>query len=360
MAIVALVLAVLSFVLVERPIRRWRIIVRRPLLGLAGAAGLIAVSLAVASVGTPLFTSLHTGPAVAAPSAGPGPELTTRQLASDLVAGVRTRKVPANIDPSLTAAAQDKPLIDRNGCLLVDAAVKSRGCIYGDPTSRTSVVLFGDSHGAAWFPAVNRISQQEHWRLVVLAKSGCPAAAVNVVRFGRVFRTCPEWRRDAERQIAALHPALVVVASSQYIGGARPLSGVPTGYGSTWQNGTEATFRFLRRSATHVVFISDVPRLSQPAPDCVSAHPTDVPACTLPRRAAVQYPRFKTAELTLAARNHIDAIDPFRWFCTRTRCPVIVGNILLYRDSQHFVPQWSLFLVPVLKQAITHALHAAP
>ncbi len=149
-------------------------------------------------------------------------------------------------------AAQDKPVIDKNGCLLVDAAVKSKPCVYGDKTSHTSVVLFGDSHAAAWFPAVNRISMQQGWRLLVIAKSGCPAAAVNVVRYGRGFTNCPAMETNAEHQIAALHPALVIVAYSQYLHGDRPLAGVPTGDGSTWLDGTEATFRFLHRAAARV------------------------------------------------------------------------------------------------------------
>jgi len=150
------------------------------------------------------------------------------------------------------------------------------------------------------------------------------------------------------REIAALHPALVVVASSQYDHGARPLAGVPTGYGSTWQDGVAAIFSFLHRSARHVVFISDVPRLKGLAPDCLAAHMSDVRACTIGRAAAVYDPPWKAQELRLAHRMHIDAIDPFSWFCTPARCPVIVGNILLYQDDQHVTPQWSRLLAPVL------------
>jgi hypothetical protein len=220
------------------------------------------------------------------------------------------------------------------------------------------VVLFGDSHASVWFPALNRISAQQGWRLVVMAKSGCPAAAVNVVRFGKLFTNCPIWRRDAERQIARLHPALVVVAYSQYLGGDRPLAGVPTGYGSTWLDGTEATFSFLRRAAVRTVFLTDVPMLTQVAPDCVSAHLSDVRPCTVARTTGIRYPGVTHQELQLAARNHIDGIDSTPWFCAADRCPVIVDNILMYRDAQHMTPQWSRFLTPVLADAIKPVIRA--
>ncbi len=360
MAVISLVIAVLCFVLIERPIRRMQTFVRRPSLGLAGGAVLVAASLGAVALAGPVFASLSaSGPPVAQPVlVSHGTRSLAAELSADLRAGVQTKRVPSNLDPSITAAPQDDPVIAKNGCLLVDSAIKSRGCVYGDKTSHTSVVLFGDSHASVWFPALNRISAQQGWRLVVMAKSGCPAAAVNVVRFGKVFTNCPIWRRDAERQIAKLHPALVVVAYSQYLGGDRPLAGVPTGYGSTWLDGTEATFSFLRRAAVRTVFLTDVPMLTQVAPDCVSAHLSDVRPCTVARTTGIRYPGVTHQELALAARNHIDGIDSTPWFCTTDRCPVIVDNILMYRDAQHMTPQWSRFLTPVLADAIKPVIRA--
>ena len=41
------------------------------------------------------------------------------------------------------------------------------------------------------------------------------------------------------------------------------------------------------------------------------------------------------------------------WFCTPIRCPVIVGNIILYHDKAHMTPPWARFLAPVLSDALT-------
>jgi peptidoglycan/LPS O-acetylase OafA/YrhL len=360
MVAISLAVAVVCFFLIERPIRRMQLIVRRPALGLAAGAALVGTTLGAIALSGPVFASLPLGPPAASPALAAHHTLTASKLAGDLREGVRTRRVPSNLTPPLTDASKAVSLIVSNGCSLQDAGTRSKPCVYGDTGSHTSVVLFGDSHAAAWFPALNTISKQKHWRLVDLTKAGCPAAAVAVRRHNAPYRNCTAWRRNAEQQIKAMDPALVFMATSRYVGGAKPLSGVPTGYGNTWENGMAATFRALHSTAHRVLFISDGPRLSQSAPDCVSGHLSDVRPCTTSRRVAVYYPAAKAQDLTLARRYHIDSIDPTSWFCTPTRCPVIVGNILLYRDDAHMVPAWSRFISPVLADAMQPIMHKKP
>ena len=106
MAVISLVIAMLSFVLVERPIRRIQTFVRRPSLGLVGGGVLVATSLATVALAGPVFASLHAaGPPVARPVLiSHGTTSLTAQLSADLRAGVQTRRVPSNLDPSITAA----------------------------------------------------------------------------------------------------------------------------------------------------------------------------------------------------------------------------------------------------------------
>jgi hypothetical protein len=220
-------------------------------------------------------------------------------------------------------------------------------------------VLFGDSHAAAWFPAFNLLARQRRWRLVVMTKSGCPPAEVDLVRDGRQYQQCPRWRTNMKARIAALHPALVVAATASYHEEpeARPMPGVPTGNGSAWQDGWAATFSFLRRAAAHVLFISDVPTLRVKAPECISTHESDVRRCNTKRSAALRQPTVKAQEIELARRDHVDVIDPTPWFCAPKACPVIVDHVILYRDGAHMTPSWSRYIAPVLGGAIAPILH---
>jgi hypothetical protein len=289
-------------------------------------------------------------------------QLTPSQLAADLATGARTKAVPSNLTPRLAAATKALPLIVSNGCHLQHPGVRSKPCVYGDTTSNTSVVLFGDSHAAAWFPALDLISQQQHWRLVDLTKAGCPPAEVTIEFSGSPYTNCTQWRHNAMSQIAALHPALVITAWARYVDEpeSRPLAGVPQGSRSAWDNGVLASFTFLRRNATHVLFISDTPTLEQWAPDCVSGHLSDVRPCLTSRSASVRYPAIKAQELALAKRAGIPRFDPASLFCTPTVCPVIVGNVIMYRDNAHMTPQWSRFIAPVLADTVVPIVEPKP
>jgi peptidoglycan/LPS O-acetylase OafA/YrhL len=353
-AAISLAIAVISFVLVERPIRRMQIVVRRPALGLAGGGALAACAIGIVAFSNSLIDLAVPKAAAARVLTAASPELTASQLRADLIAGAKTRRVPSNLQPPLSTAIKALPVIVLNGCHLQHPGIASKPCVYGDTTSGTSVVLFGDSHAAAWFPALDQISKQQHWRLVDLTKAGCSPAEVNIDYAGSIYTNCTLWRQNAEAQIAALHPALVIVAWARYIEApeARPLAGVPTGYGSTWQNGVAAIFRFLHQNADHVLFISDGPTLFQWVPDCVSGHMSNVRPCTVKVHSAVRLPAIKAQELALAKREQISALDPTSWFCAPRICPVIVGNILMYRDNEHMTPSWSRFIAPVLGHSL--------
>jgi SGNH domain (fused to AT3 domains) len=324
------------------------------------ARWLIGLAAAVALVGTPESRAAATWPARPAGA----PPLTTAELAADLAAGAMTKRVPGDLEPPLAEAGAAEPLIVRNGCHLSRTGLRSKPCVYGDPTSSTTVVLFGDSHAAYWFPALDLISRQQHWRLVDMTKDGCPVAEVNIAawfRHGGPYPECTEWRSSAMAQIAALHPALVIASDARYleVPEARPLAGVPTDHGSTWLDGLSAIFGFLDRSAGHVLFISDVPTPQQYPPGCVSRHVSDVGRCNTKLSAAIRLPNVKSAELELAAREHVDTVDPTSWFCTSTTCPAIVGNLLVYRNIAHMEPAWSRFVAPVLADAIVPIMTGA-
>jgi hypothetical protein len=46
-------------------------------------------------------------------------------------------------------------------------------------------------------------------------------------------------------------------------------------------------------------------------------------------------------------QTHVTTIDPANWLCTATKCPMIVHNVLVYRDASHMSASYSRFLAPM-------------
>ena len=118
--------------------------------------------------------------------------------------------------PSLEGARNDQPRTYGDGCHLAQPATTIPDCVYGDPSSSTTVVLFGDSHAGQWFPALERLATERGWRLVSLTKSACTPAQLTVwnTTFKRAYDECNQWREAVFTRLRAERPALVIVASS--------------------------------------------------------------------------------------------------------------------------------------------------
>ncbi|MFB9361038.1 acyltransferase family protein [Actinoplanes nipponensis] len=342
----ALVLAALTYALVENPARHLAVLRDRPGRGLgAGAA------LSLTAAGLCVLITLLVGD-----TGGTGyraPALTgVAKLQQNLALAAGMPAVPANLTPALAAAAKDKPRLYADKCspAFADPRVKTP-CAYGDLTSPTTVVLFGDSHAGHWFPALEKIALDRRWKLVVVTKSACSAADVVIYEdaLKRRFTECVQWRRSAWRYIRSLRPAKVVMASTMPNS---PLLDVTGSLDDAWTAAWRRSIDAVRGPGTEVYYVNDTPWQARNVPDCLSAHLDDPSACARSRADAVQF-RSRRALITRAARAEgATVIDPLPWLCTATACPVIVGNLLVYKDQHHITTAYSRLLAPLLAEKL--------
>ncbi|MGI5443945.1 SGNH hydrolase domain-containing protein [Streptomyces shenzhenensis] len=134
----------------------------------------------------------------------------------------------------------------RDGCHVGYTATGTRPCVYGDRTSSRTVVLFGDSHAAQWFPALQRIATARGWKLISMTKASCKVADVTIGSGHKPYTACDTWRSNAMARIRTLRPDLVVVSSSDAGDPARPAADPLR----QWTTGFENTFRDLAPPAS--------------------------------------------------------------------------------------------------------------
>ncbi|MEU6347585.1 acyltransferase family protein [Streptomyces sp. NPDC046977] len=340
----ALLPAWLTLHLVENRVRFHPALLRRPgrglVLGAALTTGAVATVL-VASAFPPAVGSSASAPALKpALTAAPDPG----ERLAELLDGAAT-SLPGNLSPALADITSVRSAVYQDGCHVNYGSTAVPRCVYGDTSADRTVVLFGDSHAAQWFPALDRLAKARHWKLVSLTKASCKVAAVTTVNGAGPYRACDQWRAKALDRIHALHPALVVASSSDAGTPSRPADDPLR----QWTAGFEATYRALARDGTRVVALLDTPWPRADAVDCAAAHPFHLDVCTNHLPGAVHDPVRGAANRAAARTTGATVLDPTRWFCTDAgACPVVVGDVFVYRDESHMADAYAEALAPVL------------
>ena len=90
-------------------------------------------------------------------------------------------------------------------------------------------------------------------------------------------------------------------------------------------------------------------------PICLSGHLDDATACSPPTSTAVNQPGIAAeSAATKAGGGHY--ADLTELFCTAERCPVIIGNTLVYFDQNHLTAEYSRALAPAIGALADRAL----
>jgi hypothetical protein len=226
-------------------------------------------------------------------------------------------------------------------------------CATGDTASPTTVALVGDSHAAMWNPAFERLAEQRHWRLETLAKVTCPLQELHITSpyLGREYTECEQWRGQIMDRLTAEHPRLVVLDMSRRYGGDFGF----VSYDPAWLDTLGRTVARLRSIGATVLVLGPVPDPRSSVPACLSGHLDDATACAPARPAAVNDGGIgaERAATTGGGGQYADVTD---LFCTADRCPMIVGNTLVFRDDNHVTTEYAQLLAPVVGALADRAL----
>jgi peptidoglycan/LPS O-acetylase OafA/YrhL len=227
-----------------------------------------------------------------------------------------------------------KPIVVGDGCHVSHRGNKSGYCTYGDINSKKTIVLYGDSHAAQWFPALEKIAIKRGYKLVSLTKSACPAVdAPRDDDGGFKYINCAQWREYSYQRIKKIKPVAVIMSSFQYFT-------APAKYPDPeqwWRNGQLKLLNSLKGASENLIYISDTP------------HPkVDIPSCLATQVA-------KECDTSEKSVNRVipgfKVIDPTPWLCSAI-CPAVKDSIVAYRDRSHISIAMSIHLMPLLESAL--------
>ncbi len=360
MVVVSFVLAILTLHLVENPVRFATGLTASAQRSLVAGGVLTAVAVAACLVllmvrPVPVGQGTAAAPVAigtAAPAVGAPPPMSVRdQVLAAVAKSAAGGPVPANLTPALNVIA--RPDVFVNGCVLSWRDVAQPDCVSGDAAAPTTVALVGDSHAAMWQPALEPYAQERHWRLETMSKVLCPFLDLptNSPYLGRKFTECEQWRGSVMARLFKEKPQVIVLDMSRRYGADFGF----TSYDQAWLDRLTLVVKTLRRTGAKVLVASQVPDPHGTVPTCVSAHMDNAIACA-PSRADGLNDAGIAAESAATAVGGGQYTNLSDLFCTAARCPVIVGNTLVFRDDNHITTEYAQVLAPLLTEMIERAL----
>jgi peptidoglycan/LPS O-acetylase OafA/YrhL len=335
--------AVLTHRWIEKPFHHSETLTRQPRKALALGGACSASSVAMGLLLLALTPSI--------------PKVSGNQVAgaAAILGGDRSlQKSAVAVHPSPREAEKQRSRMYADGCHLAWPEAESPDCVYGNPSSETTVVLFGDSRAMHWFPALNKLAKEHNWRLVGLTKGACPPAEVSryEAALSREYSECDAWRERTLKRIAEKERPSMVVTSmrnpyrvledGKWLGRGAGNKALEEGYASTLEK--------LRRTGAEVVVIKDIPHPHKDTPECVSEALDRLQDCAIPRSKAFNYPPVNARAAAKVEGVHF--IDPTPVLCLEKSCPAVIGDALVYRNGAHLTPTYARTLAPWLGERL--------
>lgn len=331
-------LAWLIYRFVENPARSWKpLTARRPraTLWLALVVTVVVAALCVGTARAVVGLPLESGSSASAPT-----------LTGDLDS---TGFVPDNLRPTLRNASADNPAIYASGCHLSEIETDATGCQSGPADAPLSVALFGDSHAAQWYPALAALAEEGKIALSTHTKSSCPSASIPPDVPELPYPECDTWRIGVLDRLVADPPDVVVLSNFAASVG-EPES---DGFAEMWRQSLESTVSTLAVGSS-VVVLGDTPHFEIAPSTCLSAHVDDALACAGTPESSF-WAGITDAERSAADIGGGSYLDPTGSLCDANVCPVVLGDVLVYRDSHHLTATISKLFADVLLTPLQQA-----
>jgi peptidoglycan/LPS O-acetylase OafA/YrhL len=351
----ALVLAWLTYRLIERPGQRWRLISssnRRTFLAMLAGMGVVILAGGGLIVAGKVRAAADLPPLSVTIEDCVGPQAMSSGVTCDNRFGPAAENVMGSrnsyyaVPPECSARPDRLPFGDKT------ATVE---CDFSDGEEQTTVWLVGDSHAQQWQGAVLDLARQNHWTVLLSYGGGCPVIDAPFTGFREPASVTD---RDRCRQWATAVREAVVRESPDYVltSSAGRVQFVDDGTGRTQEeqfvDGLLRTWTEWANAGTTVVALGGVPFNGEVrSPDCVLVNADDPLACAVPRGEAQPRDPYLLAAAQ-AESPDIRVFDADPYFCDVDNCYAVIGGVVVYYDADHLNLDYVRRLAPPLAEAM--------
>ena len=266
-----------------------------------------------------------------------------------------------HLDPQqriITAsAAEPSTARAKPGCVLDYETVTPKACTFG--SGQRTIALFGDSHADHWSTPLIEAAKKNGYRVETWLKSSCRASRLTSwsSKLKRDYSECDRWREQAIAEIIAAKPSLVVISELALTSSRKMAAGKdePDDSDADWRAGLRATLSTLSQAGLKIAFIRDVPFNDENIDTCVARAlwRDKAPSLCDQTRAYAANDQMAAVERAIVdsvpGASYVDLTDRF---CGAKTCHVFIDGMLAFRDRHHMATPFAESLEPEMEKRV--------
>lgn len=336
---ITLILTVLTYFLVEKPIRNYERLSLRPAYGYfwGASVSLIAAFVAVSLLGLTIPIIGNSNQIDAASGKN------QKSIGEVSIAADNAILTTDNFPTTLTLDDTINASKSTDVCLRGISNTVAEDCITGDLAAKNAIVLFGDSHAAQWEAPLTSYSKGHTLKLYSFLKRGCGAANLKYTSNGKdgsPYPECDAFRKSAISRIIALKPTLLIVSTLSY----RTDAFLAENKDTFWESAYSPLLNQMAVAGIQVLIMGDTPYPIKNIPECLTKNLTSVSNCDVTMIDSVT--KFAPTSdfsnwTTTKGAIYFDSIVRL---CRDGICPAVINGLIVYRDSSHLTNSFSSYL----------------
>ncbi|MEU0268479.1 acyltransferase family protein [Nocardioides sp. NPDC006303] len=252
-----------------------------------------------------------------------------KQLRAALALADRGAPVP----PGMAVDVDDVWAKSGYGCAATYGDTVSRDCVYGDKEAKRVAVVIGDSHAGMWLPALDLVAKRERIRLVAIIKHSCPTWDVATTSDKLPDAECDAFREWTMRRLTTMRPDTIIVGTRA---GLESHPGDTRNLGEQWETGVASVVDRLTGISADVRVLADIPSRPDPV-DCLASADQLEDCVTVAAGIEIERNQLTRRAINGTSARFIPIVD---LMCTK-RCPLVVGESILYQDLNHVTASWA-------------------
>jgi peptidoglycan/LPS O-acetylase OafA/YrhL len=218
---------------------------------------------------------------------------------------------------------------------------KENKCTIGSENASKTIALIGDSHAQQWIKTLEPFANKYDYKIITFIKSACSFTDIEIFEesfLKREYPECSQWRKEAIDQVTKLKPNAIILSEQIHS------NSEPQKY--------EDLLSRLTKITPNVIKIMDTPRATTFVPECLAKFEKETTKCNYKKYEGIFNPAQLEKEIDIHKKLNLPYISTIDWFCYIEDCPVVIDNIIVFKDANHITTTFAKYLIDPMEKKL--------